>query len=156
MMQVTQMATRPIVSVAPDSNVLEALRVMEESEISAVAVIDEGRLVGIFTVRDLARKVAVKELDTRVTRVSGVMTCNVMCALPSMPIRDAVAIMLDNHIHHLPVLDERCEVRGMVSLKGLLRSTIDDLEDEGASLDSYIRCKSKPTGCASNSTTAPL
>lgn len=143
MIQVTQMATQPIVSVSPGSNVLEALRVMEESEISAVAVIDEGRLVGIFTVRDLACKVAVKELDTRATRISQVMTCDVTCALPSMPIRDAVAIMLDNHIHHLPVLDERCEVRGMVSLQDLLRSTIDDLEDEVASLDSYIRCDAR-------------
>lgn len=139
-MEITRMANRPTISISPRSTVFEALKAMHEHRISSVVVQSRKRLEGIFTLRDLARKVALEEIDLYRTPVEEVMTTDVKSVRGSTSIADAVRIMLDKHIHHLPVIGKNGQVDGMVSLDDLLASTIDDLQNEVASLDAYIGC----------------
>lgn len=139
-MEITRMANRPTISISPGSTVFEALKAMHEHRISSVVVQSRIRLEGIFTLRDLARKVALEEIDLYHTPVEEVMTTDVKSVRGSTSIADAVRIMLDKHIHHLPVIGKNGQVDGMVSLDDLLASTIDDLQNEVASLDAYIGC----------------
>lgn len=139
-MKVQRMASSPVVSVTAEHNVHETLVLMNEHEISSVAVLEKDRLIGIFTVRDLARKVTVNEMDLRATRVGNVMTTKVRWVYCSTPIGPAITLMLENHIHHLPVLDKERRVKGMVSLQDLLNTTIENLEVQLDSLDAYISC----------------
>lgn len=139
-MKVQRMASSPIVSVTPDRSVHETLVLMNECEISSVAVLEKDRLIGIFTVRDLARKITMSEMDLRATPVGDVMTTEVKWVYCSTPIGPAITLMLENHIHHLPVLDKERRVKGMVSLQDLLSTTIENLEVQLESLDAYISC----------------
>ena len=92
-------------SVAPDTTVLQALKLMAERNVSAVLVTEGERLVGIFTERDYARKVVLKGLASKDTKVGDLMTQNVLTISPSHTIDDCMAIMTNNHIRHLPVVD---------------------------------------------------
>ena len=131
---------KPLVSVSPSISVVDAVRVMHEHEVGSTAVMEGPRLVGIFTVRDVAWKVMLKGMDPVQTPVSEVMSIEVKSVETRTSVGEALRIMLENHIHHLPVLNKEGEVKGVVSLQYLLRDSIEDLERDVASLDAYIRC----------------
>ena len=113
---------------------------MRAAEVSSVAVVEDSKLVGIFTIRDFARGIAEDRLKVEETRVGDAMTPDAIRTDGRTSIGTATKIMLQHHIHHLPIVNDQGEVRGMVSLHDLLRSTIDDLVGEVNSLDAYIRC----------------
>jgi len=124
-------------SVTPATTVLEALKLMAERNVSAVLVTEGERLVGIFTKRDYARKVVLKGLASKDTRVGDLMTQNVLTVAPSHTIDDCMAIMTNNHIRHLPVVAQG-KLAGIVSIGDAVKSVMQQQQATIDQLSSYI------------------
>ncbi|RMG72184.1 MAG: CBS domain-containing protein [Bacteroidetes bacterium] len=92
-------------TVAADASVYTALELMSEKDVGALPVVADGHLVGIFSERDFARKVDLKGLSARETRVRDHMTRQVYFVRPECSLEDCMRLMSAKHIRHLPVLD---------------------------------------------------
>ena len=121
----------------PDASVFDALKVLADHEVGALVVIDEGRLVGVFSERDYTRKVALQGRNSKDTRVREIMTSNVIAVSPQTGTRDCMALMREKRIRHLPVV-EGGRVLGMLSIRDLLDDLIADHEMTIQQLESYI------------------
>ena len=124
-------------SVSSDETVLDALRLMADKNIGAVLVIDEGVLTGIFSERDYARKVILKDRHSDGTLIADVMTANVITIEPDQRIEECMQIMSDKHIRHLPVMDQG-ELIGIISINDVVSAIIVDQKTRIDSLESYI------------------
>ncbi len=124
-------------SVSSGETVLDALRLMADKNIGAVLVIDEGVLTGIFSERDYARKIILKDRHSDGTLVSEVMTANVITIKPDQSIEECMHIMSDKHIRHLPVMDQE-ELIGIISINDVVSAIIVDQKTRIDSLESYI------------------
>lgn len=125
-------------SVAPISTVYEAIKIMSEHHIGALPVIQEKKLVGIISERDYARKVILKDRSSKGTRVSEIMTRDVVSVTESNRIDECIQLMKSNHIRHLVVVDDG-EVVGILSLRDLFIEIIDDQAEKIDHLEHYIR-----------------
>ena len=123
--------------VAPEDTVLEALRLMAEKNIGGVPVLDDGRLVGIFTERDYARKGILAGRASRETVVRDVMTPEVRCVRPSHSVEECMGLMTRHRIRHLPVLVEE-RVAGIVTIGDTVKALIDDQQFQIEQLEHYI------------------
>ena len=126
-----------IISVRPGDSVLVALEVMSTYNIGALPVVEAGQLVGIFSERDYARKVALKGLTSAVTEVREIMTGQVLCASLEHSVMECMALMTDKHIRHLPVMD-KSQLVGMLSIGDLVKTIIEDQQFQIEQLESYI------------------
>ncbi len=135
--QILESKEREIITVRPGDSVLVALEVMAAYNIGAVPVLENGQLVGIFSERDYARKVALKGLTSAVTEVRDIMTANVHCVELQQSVMDCMAMMTDKHIRHLPVMDNGALV-GMLSIGDLVKTIIEDQQFQIQQLESYI------------------
>jgi len=124
-------------TITPDKSVFDALKVMGEQEIGALAVVKNNRLVGIISERDYARKVILKGRTSRDTAVHEIMTTHVLYTHLNQTVVECMAIMTDKRIRHLPVLDQEALV-GMVSLGDLVKSIIDEQQFIIEQLENYI------------------
>ena len=124
-------------SVASDTTVYNALVEMADKNIGAVLVIDNGALSGIFSERDYARKIVLKGLHSDETLVKDVMTAKVITIDLEDKLEDAMQIMSDKHIRHLPVMDGK-ELVGIISINDLVTTLINEQKSQIASLESYI------------------
>lgn len=112
-----------LISVTPTATVAEAVRMMNDEEIGAVAVLDQQKLVGIFTERDVMVRLVGAGRDPLTTRVSEVMTSAVRSVEPATPIGEAMQLMSEKGMRHLPVV-ENGQVRGMISMRDATRWVI--------------------------------
>ena len=110
-------------SIAPTATVLEALQSMAEKHIGALLVMEGNTIVGILTERDYARKIALLGRSSLTTRVSEVMTKAVMYVDPSQTSDECMALMTQNRLRHLPVV-ENGKVLGMISIGDLVKDII--------------------------------
>lgn len=124
-------------SVTPQATVYEALQKMSEKETGAVLVIEEGKLVGIFTERDYARKLILKGRFSRDTAVSELMTRDVLYVDPKNSIKDCMFLMTNNRVRHLPVIDEG-QLVGIVTVGDVVRQVISEQESTIEQLEKYI------------------
>lgn len=124
-------------SVAPADTVLHALGVMAEHDIGGVVVLEDGRLAGILTERDYARRVVLLGRASRDLPVSAIMTDHVCCVSPDRTIDECMALMTEKRIRHLPVLDHK-KVVGIISIGDVVKATIHEKEFEIVQLQSYI------------------
>jgi CBS domain-containing protein len=135
--QILDSKDHEIISIRPKDSVLVALEVMAAYNIGALPVVEEGRLVGIFSERDYARKVALKGLTSSTTEVREIMTSEVLCAELSQSVIECMGVMSDHHIRHLPVLDKG-QLVGMLSIGDLVKAIIEDQQFQIEQLESYI------------------
>lgn len=135
--QILEGKSLEIISVRPGDSVLVALEVMSAYNIGALPVVEAGQLVGIFSERDYARKVALKGLTSAVTEVREIMTGQVMCASLEHSVMECMALMTDKHIRHLPVMDKN-QLVGMLSIGDLVKTIIEDQQFQIEQLESYI------------------
>ncbi len=126
-----------VISVRPSDSVLVALEVLASYNIGAVPVISAQGVVGIFSERDYARKVALKGLTSAATEVSEVMSSPVVSVNISDTVLDCMNLMTDRRIRHLPVLDKG-QLVGIVSIGDLVRAIIEDQQFQIEQLESYI------------------
>jgi CBS domain-containing protein len=127
-----------ILSVAPSSNVHDALISMEKHHVGALLVIDTGRLVGIFSERDYARNIALKDKHPKNTLVSEIMSPKVITVSPEQTTEDCMNLMSDKRIRHLPVI-ENGQVIGVLSIGDLVKETITYQQFLIQQLENYIQ-----------------
>jgi CBS domain-containing protein len=126
-----------LIWVAPDAWVIDALRCMADADVGAVLVMDAGKLKGIFTERDYARKIALLGRTSSGTRVGEVMTGKVMFVRPTQTVDECMALMTEKRCRHLPVLDGDT-VLGVISIGDCVRETISEQEFIIHQLENYI------------------
>jgi len=131
-------STRPVVSVQETATVEAAVRIMVKERIGAVIVMKGRKMTGIFSERDILDKIVLARRDPAATPVSAVMTSPVVTAPGNAEDTEAAGTMTEHHIRHLPILDERKKVVGMVSLRGVMEERIADLEHEVNALEAYL------------------
>jgi CBS domain-containing protein len=124
-------------SIAPDAPVIEALRLMADKGIGAVLVLEGGKLAGIFSERDYARKIALLGRSSADTPVRDIMTAELHAVAPDDSIEHCMQVVTDGRIRHLPVL-ERGELIGLVSIGDLVKAVIEQQQIELDHLQRYI------------------
>ena len=92
-------------TISPQATVFEAIELLARKNIGALPVVEEGRLVGIFSERDYTRKVALEGKTSHSTKVSDILTANVATVTPQDSVEDAMRLMTEKHIRHLPVME---------------------------------------------------
>jgi len=123
--------------VSPSDTVLDALRLMAEQGIGAVVVLEGEKLAGIFTERDYARKVALLRRSSGDTPVSDIVTRAVRYVHPTQTAEECMALMTENRLRHLPVLDDG-RVVGLVSIGDLVKHVISQQQFVIAQMEQYI------------------
>lgn len=124
-------------SISKESTVDDSLRLMAEKQIGSLVVIEEGEIIGIFTERDYARKVSPDRIRTVEICIEEVMTRNLITVHPNQTVKECMVLMTDNHIRHLPVVDEG-KLVGMISIGDVVKDLIEELEFHVEQLTSYI------------------
>lgn len=126
-----------VLSIPPDATVYDALKLMAEKNVGALLVLEKGKLVGILSERDYARKVILKGKSSLKTRVGDIMIKRVMFVRPEQTIEECMALMTEKHIRHLPVLAGD-QVVGIVSIGDLVKASIEEKEFMIKQLENYI------------------
>ena len=126
-----------VYSVMPDSTVYEALEAMAKHNTGALLVMEGEKMVGILSERDCVRKVDLTGKNSRETKVSEIMTSNVITVSCNQPLEECMSLMLEKGIRHLPVYDDR-ELMGFVSVRDVLREMIEMQQIMLHELERYI------------------
>ena len=138
-MSVLELCSTEVAAVPVEATAAEAIRMMLDRHVGAVAVIDaQKRIAGIFTERVVLLKLALSGRDLEKTPVREVMTTPVELATPETTAGEALATMVERHFRHLPVAEGDGRLLGMLSIRDLLQWRIDDLSQELDSLEQYV------------------
>jgi CBS domain-containing protein len=128
---------KDIWSIGPQETAFKALETMAQRNVGALLVIDKGKLIGIFSERDYARKVILKGKSSKDTTVGELMTPDVFYASPENTLQETMALMTAKHIRHMPVLrDDR--LIGMVTLGDVVKQIISEQKFTITELEKYI------------------
>jgi CBS domain-containing protein len=126
-----------VLSVSPETSVYEALGYMAEKNVGALLVLQDGKIAGIFSERDYARKVILKGKSSLKTPVRDIMTERVRFVRPDQTVEECMALMTEKHVRHLPVL-EGDEVIGVLSIGDLVKATLEEKDFMIKQLENYI------------------
>jgi CBS domain-containing protein len=127
-----------VYSTTPGSSVFGALELMARHNVGALLVMEEKKLIGMFSERDYARKVILKGKSSRETLVREIMTPNPLVIAPERTIRECLTVMTERQVRHLPVLDGTT-VLGVISIGDVGKTLIADHEDTIDKLETYIK-----------------
>ena len=128
---------KDIWSIEPRETAFKALETMAQRNVGALLVIDKGKLVGIFSERDYARKVILKGKSSKETTVGELMTQDVFYASPENTLQETMALMTTKHIRHMPVLKDG-RLIGMVTLGDVVKQIISEQKFTIKELAKYI------------------
>ncbi|MDY0092760.1 MAG: CBS domain-containing protein [Candidatus Vecturithrix sp.] len=135
--QLLQGKGNAIWSIVPEARVVEALQLMADKDVGALLVLKEGKLVGIFSERDYARKVLLKGKHLEDTLVKELMTKELFCVSPDNTIKECMALITQKRIRHLPVMEDG-QVVGVLSIGDVLNKLISDQHFIIRELEKYI------------------
>jgi len=124
-------------AVAPSASVFDAVKLMAEKNIGALLVLDGQRIAGIVTERDYARKIVLQGRSSRETPVGDIMSAPVMYVRPDQTNEECMALMTDNRLRHLPVVDQGRLV-GLLSIGDLVKDIISEQKFIIEQLEHYI------------------
>jgi CBS domain-containing protein len=136
----TKARGKATLSVPPDISVAAAVEVLNKNQVGSVLVLDGGRLVGIFTERDILRRVVGERRDPAATRVADVMTRDLVVMRPSASVVDAMRVISEKRIRHIPVV-EAGNVVGVVSQGDLNHWLVRNREGQIQDLVDYVTGK---------------
>ena len=125
-------------SIVPNATVYDALELMATKEIGALLVMEGGQPVGVISERDYARKIILRGRSSKDTEVREIMISPLITISPDCSVNEAMRIMTENRIRHLPVIGAEGGVRGMVSIGDLVKWIITSQEETIEHLHSYI------------------
>ena len=128
---------RNVFSVAPTMTISDAVAEMNRHRVGSVLVLDAGRLVGIFTERDVLRRVVGAGVDPKHSLVSDVMTANVITISPEASVEETMVLFTEKRCRHLPVLDNG-KLVGTISIGDITRWMADSHRAEAEHLKNYI------------------
>ena len=131
-------SNRTIHYVQPKQTVFEAAKYMVDCNVGAVPVLDDTKLVGIFSERDIMKRVVTEGRNPLTTRIADVMSTEVRSVGPGASSEEAMCMMQSYGVRHLPVCDGRTLV-GFLSLRDLLRCHLDEKSSEADSMRAYIQ-----------------
>jgi CBS domain-containing protein len=124
-------------SLAPAASVYDAIALMAEKEIGAVPIIEDGKLVGIVSERDYARKVFLKGKASRETSVTEIMSSPVFSVTPSQTVEECMHIVTEKRFRHLPVVEDG-RIVGMVSIGDLVNWVLIEQKETIHHLEAFI------------------
>lgn len=127
-----------VFTITPNVTVLDALKVMAEKNVGALPVTEDGKLVGIISERDYARKGVLQGRSSIGTAVREIMTRVVITVTPRESIRECMSLMTDRHLRHLPVIDNN-QLIGLLSIGDIVKETIAEQDGLILQLEQYIR-----------------
>ena len=123
--------------IEPDASVYDAIHLLAEKEIGALAVMDNDRIVGIISERDYARQIILKDRSSRQTLVKDIMSTDLVTAVPDQDVQQCMELMSESRIRHLPILDGD-KLVGMISIGDLVRTIIAEQQSTIVDLEKYI------------------
>jgi CBS domain-containing protein len=126
-----------VISIAQDATVFEALQRMSNHNVGALLVMEDGRVIGILSERDYARKVILQGRASKSTRVGDIMSRAFISVTPATPAEECLGIMTEKRVRHLPVIDDTVLV-GLISIGDVVRAIIADREFTIEQLERYI------------------
>lgn len=135
--QILQGKGHDVWSIDPEASVYDAIEIMAEKEVGALAVVEAGKLVGVVTERDYARKVALQGRSSKGTRIKDIMTSRVAYARPDQSVEECMAVMTEKRIRHLPVM-EGDKLLGIISIGDLVKAIIEEQQHVIEQLEQYI------------------
>ena len=124
-------------SVGPNTRVFVALQLMANKKVGALLVLEERRLVGVFSERDYARKVILKGKSSKDTLVGDIMSSTVVFVRPDQSIDECMSLMTEQRVRHLPVMDSE-KLIGIISIGDVVKTVIAEQEDVIDQLEHYI------------------
>ncbi len=135
--QLLQGKGHDIWSVGPEASVYDAIVMMADKDVGALVVMEGDSLVGVFSERDYARKIALKGRSSRDTKTKEIMTSRVAYVRPEQSVQECMALMTEKRIRHLPVVDGG-QVLGIISIGDLVKSIIEEQQHVIEQLEQYI------------------
>ncbi len=125
-------------SISPEATVYEAVQMLADKRVGALLVMEANNLAGIISERDYAREVILKGRSSKETKVKDIMSCDVISVPSTESVQASLAVMTNNRIRHLPVVDQG-HVRGVISMGDLVKDIISDQQSTIEQLENYIR-----------------
>ena len=133
----TKSKGRNVFSIAPDALVYDALKLMADKDVGALVVMEGGRLAGIISERDYARKVILHGKSSHDIHVREIMTSKLITVHPGQSVPECMALMTERRVRHLPVTEGE-RLIGLLSIGDLVKEVIADQEQTIKQLESYI------------------
>ena len=127
-----------IYSVKPETTVYDTLKLMADKNIGAVLVLEDGKLIGIMSERDYARKVVLKGKISKEIPVNEIMSHNVICIDPDQTIKNTKAVMIQKRIRHLPVMEDD-KLIGIISIGDVVNAVLEENSFMIDQLATYIK-----------------
>ena len=128
---------RDIWSIGPDASVYESIQMMADKGVGALVVMEGGQVAGIISERDYARKVVLKDRSSRETRISEIMTTDLVYGRPDQSVQEGLSVMTEKRIRHLPIMNGD-ELVGVVSIGDLVKEIIAEQQQMISQLEQYI------------------
>jgi CBS domain-containing protein len=125
-------------SIGPDASVYEAVALMAQKNIGALLVMEGERIVGMLSERDYARKVVLMSRSSKDTPLREIMTASVIYVHPAQSTEECMAVMTENRVRHLPVLDDHGRLVGLISIGDLVKGIISEQKFIIEQLQHYI------------------
>ena len=134
---ILQLKGNAVYTVSPETSVYDALEKLEDNNLGSLVVVEGGKLVGIFTERDYARKVILKGRSSKDTQVRDIMTERPIFVTPDATIEECMQLMSSKNFRHLPVLDND-QLVGVISIGDLVKFIIREKDFIIENLEHYI------------------
>ena len=137
-MSILRLLDRESITVPPKTSVADAIQLMLDRRVGSVVILEAKKVLGIFTERDVLRKLALSGRDPKTVPVSELMTAPAITVDPAITPNEALATMLEHHFRHLPVVDSRGRLRGVLSIRNLLQEQMEKYRHQLHSLEQYV------------------
>ena len=137
-MSILRLLDRDSITVPPATTVADAIQIMLDRRVGSVVIVEAKKVLGIFTERDVLRKLALSGRDPKSVAVSELMTAPAITVDPEITPADALDMMLQHHFRHLPVVDARGRLRGVLSIRNLLQEMMERYRHQLHTLEQYV------------------
>ena len=145
-MSLQKFCERPIITISPEQSVVDACRLLREKNVGCLIAVENGKLSGILTDRDVALKVTGEKKDPQQIKVRDIMTADPMRIAVSKTLHDLTSLMYAHHIRRVPIVEGGDKVIGLVTLDDLVMLLGQEMADIGQGVSGALFYKPSPAG----------